>query len=45
VFETELGGPYDVIVANYIYHHFDRKTVRRCPAVSLLRWPRAGAWL
>lgn len=26
VFEAELGGPYDVIVASHIFHHFDPKT-------------------
>lgn len=26
VFEAELGGPYDVIVASHLFHHFDPKT-------------------
>jgi len=26
VFEAELGGPYDVIVASHLYHHFDAAT-------------------
>jgi C-methyltransferase len=29
VFEADLGGPYDVIVASHIYHHFDRATCQR----------------
>jgi C-methyltransferase len=26
VFDAELGGPYDVIVASHLYHHFDPAT-------------------
>jgi 2-polyprenyl-3-methyl-5-hydroxy-6-metoxy-1,4-benzoquinol methylase len=26
VFEADLGGPYDVVVASHLYHHFDRAT-------------------
>jgi 2-polyprenyl-3-methyl-5-hydroxy-6-metoxy-1,4-benzoquinol methylase len=26
VFEADLDGPYDVIVASHLYHHFDRQT-------------------
>ena len=26
VFEADLGGPYDLVVASHIYHHFDPKT-------------------
>jgi C-methyltransferase len=31
VFETNLNGPYDLIVASHIYHHFDPKT---CQALT-----------
>ena len=31
VFEAELGGPYDVIIASHLYHHFDPKT---CQALT-----------
>ena len=26
VFEAELGGPYDIVVASHLYHHFDKAT-------------------
>jgi len=26
VFEADLGGPYDVVIASHLYHHFDRAT-------------------
>jgi C-methyltransferase len=28
VFEAELGGPYDVVIASHLYHHFDRATAQ-----------------
>jgi C-methyltransferase len=26
LFEVDLGGPYDVVLASHLFHHFDRKT-------------------
>ncbi len=26
VFEADLGGPYDLVIASHLYHHFDPKT-------------------
>lgn len=26
VFDADLGGPYDVVIASHLYHHFDRAT-------------------
>jgi C-methyltransferase len=26
VFDVDLGGPYDVVLASHLYHHFDRAT-------------------
>jgi len=31
VFEADLGGPYDVVIASHLYHHFDPKT---CQALT-----------
>jgi 2-polyprenyl-3-methyl-5-hydroxy-6-metoxy-1,4-benzoquinol methylase len=31
VFDADLGGPYDVVVASHLYHHFDPKT---CQALT-----------
>ena len=26
LFETPFGGPYDIVIASHVFHHFDRKT-------------------
>ena len=31
VFDVELGGPYDVVIASHLYHHFDPQT---CQALT-----------
>jgi C-methyltransferase len=28
VFDADLGGPYDVVIASHLYHHFDRATAQ-----------------
>jgi hypothetical protein len=42
VFEVVLDGPYDVIIASHIFHHFQRAAFPYLFSVVMLAWSREG---